>query len=395
MSGRVRYNDWTANAVVLSPQPGLGGAAAPTGREWFVASALEEALKVTACEVIDPNNQAPLGSAIQGLVERDGQVAVEVVLGYPCQQTRGALEGAIVSALKGIDGVKAVSVDIRHDIVPHAVQDGLAPLDGVGNIIAVASGKGGVGKSTVAVSLALALQQQGARVGVLDADIYGPSIPRMLGLHGRPQTAGEQRIVPMEALGLQAMSIGVLVDVDQAMIWRGPIATQALQQMLTQTQWHSLDYLILDLPPGTGDIQLTLAQKVPVAGVVTVTTPQAVAVDDVRRAVAMFNKVKVPVLGVVENMSTHICSQCGHEDAIFGAGGGERIAEEMGIALLGQGPLDATLGRAIDGGEALAVSQPDHPVSTRFGEIACRVGAQLATQSQNRTVRMPKIKIVE
>jgi len=360
-----------------------------------VSGSVDKELKAKASAVIDPNNQAPLGSAVRDLVERDGRVALDVVLGYPCQQTRAPLEAAIRSTLMADERVQAVSVEISHAIVPHAVQDGLAPLDGVGNIIAVASGKGGVGKSTVAVSLALALQAQGARVGILDADIYGPSIPRMLGLSGRPQTAGEQRIVPMEALGLQAMSIGVLVEVDQAMIWRGPIATQALQQMLNQTQWQGLDYLILDLPPGTGDIQLTLAQKVPVAGVVTVTTPQAVAIDDVRRAVAMFGKVKVPVLGVVENMSTHICSQCGHEDAIFGSGGGERIAEEMNIPLLGQVPLDAQLGRTIDGGQALMVAQPDHPVSHRLGEIACRVAARLAMQSQNRTVRMPKIKIVE
>jgi len=355
----------------------------------------QQQLKALASAVTDPNLGAPLGDAVRALAVRDGKVAIELVLGYAAKQGMAAIEQELTEALCAVDGIHAVSVDIRSEIVQHAVQGGLAPLEGVRNIIAVASGKGGVGKSTVAVNLALALQNEGARVGLLDADIYGPSVPRMLGLSGSPKTQGQSQILPMEALGLQVMSIGVLVETNQAMIWRGPMATQALQQMLNQTQWSGLDYLVLDLPPGTGDIQLTLSQRVPVAGVVTVTTPQAVALDDVRRAVAMFNKVKIPILGVVENMSTYICRHCGEEEAIFGQGGGEQIAEETGINLLGQVPLNAQLGRTTDEGRSLIQEAPDHPVSVRFGEIARRVGAQLAQQSRNRQVRMPKIKIVE
>ncbi len=356
---------------------------------------IQQRLKARAAAAIDPHLGEPFGEAVRALVVREGKVAIEVVLGYAAKHGVSAIEQALNEALCGVDGIEAVSVDIRSEIVQHAVQGGLAPLEGVRNIIAVASGKGGVGKSTVAVNLALALQQEGARVGLLDADIYGPSIPRMLGLAGPPETPAKNQILPMEVLGLQVMSIGVLVDTNQAMIWRGPMATQALQQMLNQTLWSGLDYLILDLPPGTGDIQLTLSQRVPVAGVVTVTTPQAVALDDVRRAVAMFNKVKIPILGVVENMSTYICRHCGEEEAIFGTGGGQQIAQETGIGLLGQVPLNAQLGRSTDTGESLITKEPDHPVSIRFGEIARRVGAQLAKQSRNRQVRMPKIKIVE
>lgn len=356
---------------------------------------IQQRLKALASAVTDPNLGEPLGEAVRALVVRDGKVAIELVLGYAAKQGAGIIEQALRVSLCAVEGIHAVSVDVRSEIVQHAVQGGLAPLEGVRNIIAVASGKGGVGKSTVAVNLALALQQEGARVGLLDADIYGPSIPRMLALSGPPKTRAQNQILPMEALGLQVMSIGVLVDTNQAMIWRGPMATQALQQMLNQTQWSGLDYLILDLPPGTGDIQLTLSQRVPVAGVVTVTTPQAVALDDVRRAVAMFNKVKIPILGVVENMSTYICRHCGEEEAIFGAGGGRQIAEEMEINLLGQVPLNAQLGRSTDQGQSLILEEPEHPVSVRFGEIARRVGAQLAKQSRNRQVRMPKIKIVE
>ena len=352
-------------------------------------------LKDLAASVPDPNTGERLGESVCALVHKDGRVALEVVLGYPAQRSMDLIERSLIEALQAHALVDAVSVDIRSEIVQHAVQDGLAPLMGVKNIIAVASGKGGVGKSTVAVGLALALQQEGARVGILDADIYGPSLPRMLGLTGKPEVPGENQILPMEAMGLQAMSIGVLVDTNQAMIWRGPMATQALQQMLNQTQWQGLDYLILDLPPGTGDVQLTLAQRVPVAGVVTVTTPQAVALDDVRRAVAMFNKVNIPILGVVENMSTYICPHCGEEEAIFGEGGGRQIADEMNLQLLGQVPLNPHLGRGTDRGTSLLVEEPENPVSQRFGEIARRAVAQLAKQARNRQVRMPRIKIVE
>lgn len=354
-----------------------------------------ENIRALAQETINPHTNAPFGRNIRGVAVVDGRVAVDVVTGYPVDRHRQDLIGALETTLLGTDGVSAVTVEVSQQIASHEVQGGLAPLEGVKNIIAVASGKGGVGKSTVAVNLAFALQAQGASVGLLDADIYGPSLPRMLGLTGPPKTPTENVIEPISIEGVQAMSIGVLVDTNQAMIWRGPMATQALQQMLSQTAWHDLDYLILDLPPGTGDIQLTLAQRIPVSGVVTVTTPQAVAVDDVRRAVAMFNKVNIPILGVIENMSTFVCPCCQEETAIFGEGGGQQIASEMALDLLGQIPLNTTLGRSTDTGASLVQSEPESVVGQRFMEVATKVAARLAEQQHNRQVRMPKIKIVE
>jgi ATP-binding protein involved in chromosome partitioning len=353
-------------------------------------------LKAIVAAVHDPHTGQGLGEAVRGLAVEDGKVAVDIVLGYPASGWREGLIAVVTAALKGQDAVTAVTVDVGWEIPRHAVQNGLTPLEGVGNIIAVASGKGGVGKSTVAANLALALQAEGAKVGVLDADVYGPSQPRMLGLDAEQlQTTENRRILPLEAHGLQAMSIGVLVQADQAMIWRGPMATQALQQMVAETLWQDLDYLIVDLPPGTGDIQLTLAQRIPVAGAITVTTPQEVAVDDVRRAVAMFNKVRIPTLGVIENMSTHICTNCGHEEDVFGTGGGERIARETGLAFLGQIPLDAGLGRSTDQGNPIVAADPQHPVALRFREIARKAAARLSLQGRNQAIKMPKIRIVE
>ena len=352
-------------------------------------------LKELIRSIEDPHTGRPLNDAVRGLAVHDDRVAVDICLAYPAAGWRDRLVELIRGRLRAIDGIDAVTVDVDWQIPQHTVQGGLEPLAGVRNVIAVASGKGGVGKSTVSANLALALQAEGASVGVLDADVYGPSIPRMLGLSGRPETTDDRRILPMPAHGLQAMSIGVLVETDQAMIWRGPMATQALQQMVSETKWQDLDYLIIDLPPGTGDIQLTLAQRIPVSGAVCVTTPQEVSVDDVRRAVAMFLKVKVPVLGVIENMSTHICSSCGHEDAVFGSGGGERIAAESGVPLLGQVPLESGVGRSTDEGNPIVVADPDHPVAQRFREIARTVAGRLATQSRETKVKMPKIKIVD
>ncbi len=354
-----------------------------------------EVLKTIVRALPDPHTGEPLGDAVRGLALSGDRAAVDIMLGYPAASWRKDLTRDIESALTGQAGLARVTVDIDWQIVQHAVQHGLAPLDGVRNIIAVASGKGGVGKSTITANLALALAAEGARVGVLDADIYGPSQPRMLGLDGRPRTAENRRILPLEAHGLQAMSIGVLVEADQAMIWRGPMATQALQQMVNETLWQDLDYLVFDLPPGTGDVQLTLAQRIPVAGALAVTTPQAVALDDVRRAVAMFGKVRIPVLGILENMSTHLCSNCGFEEAMFGSGGGEAIAAECGLPLLGQIPLNAGLGRSTDEGRPLVIDQPEHPVSQRFREVARQVAGRLAVQSRNTRVRMPKIVISE
>lgn len=343
----------------------------------------------------DPNSGAPLGDAVRGLAIRGTGVAVDLVLGYPARGSSERLVQRVQRCLEAFEGVEAVSVDLSTRIATHAVQGGLKPLDGVRNVIAVASGKGGVGKSTVAANLALALAAEGARVGVLDADIYGPSQPRMLGLEGKPGTTENRRILPMEAHGIQAMSIGVLVAVDQAMIWRGPMATQALQQMVAETLWDDLDYLIIDLPPGTGDVQLTLAQRIPVAASVVVTTPQDVALDDVRRAVAMFRKVNVPVLGVIENMSTHVCSNCGHEEAMFGEGGGARIADETGLPLIGQLPLEPALGRSTDRGAPLVASEPESATALRFREIARITAARLARQAASTSIRMPKISITD
>ncbi|MEM7053278.1 MAG: iron-sulfur cluster carrier protein ApbC [Pseudomonadota bacterium] len=354
---------------------------------------LADRLKQELGQIDDPNSGAPLGDAVRAVAVSDSKVAVDIQLGYPADGWRDHLRSIIEQRLNSFDEVDQVTVEVNHRIDAHAVQNGLTPIEGVKNIIAVASGKGGVGKSTVAVNLALALQAEGANVGMLDADIYGPSQPRMLGLSGRPQTTENRRILPMLAHGIQAMSIGVLVETDQAMIWRGPMATQALQQMLNETLWQDLDYLIIDLPPGTGDVQLTLAQRIPVAGSVIVTTPQEIALDDVRRAVAMFRKVKVPVLGVVENMSTHICSNCGHEEAVFGQGGGERIAAETGMTLLGQVPLESSIGRSTDRGTPSVAVDADSAVSMRFRQIARTVGARLAREQLNTKIRMPKITI--
>ena len=355
----------------------------------------QDRLKSLLAAVEDPHTGRPLGEAVRGVAVADRRAAVDIRLGYPAAGWQEALASLVSERLKADGEIDAVTVDIDWQIAQHAVQGGLDPIEGVRNVIAVASGKGGVGKSTVSANLALALAAEGARVGVLDADIYGPSQPRMLGLSGGPETTDQKRILPMRAHGLQVMSIGVLVDTDQAMIWRGPMATQALQQMVGETLWQDLDYLVVDLPPGTGDIQLTLAQRIPVAGAVTVTTPQAVAVDDVRRAVSMFSKVKVPVLGVIENMSTHICSSCGHEDHVFGQGGGENIAREAGLANLGQLPLESEVGRMTDAGTPIVVAQPEHPAALRFREIARRVAGRLSTQSRESKVRMPKIKITD
>jgi ATP-binding protein involved in chromosome partitioning len=278
----------------------------------------------------------------------------------------------------------------------HAVQQGLKPLPGVGNLIAVASGKGGVGKSTVASNLALGLAREGARVGILDADIYGPSQPRILGLLGeRPESADGKTIAPLRAHGIVAMSIGFLVDEKQPMAWRGPMVTSALNQLLTQTLWGELDYLFIDMPPGTGDIQLTLAQRVPVSGAVIVTTPQDIALADARKGLEMFRKVNVPVLGVIENMGVHICDHCGHEESIFGADGGARLAADYGLPLLGRLPLQREIREHTDGGAPTVVADPDSPAALRFIEVAGRTAGALAATSKDFSRLFPKITIEE
>jgi ATP-binding protein involved in chromosome partitioning len=289
--------------------------------------------------------------------------------------------------------VSDATVNISSKIATHAVQRGVKPLEGVKNMIAVASGKGGVGKSTVAANLALALSAEGANVGVLDADIYGPSQPRMLGVKAKPQSKDGRSLEPIRSYELQAMSIGFLIEEETPMIWRGPMVTQALEQLLKDTRWDQVDYLVIDLPPGTGDIQLTLAQKVPVSGAIIVTTPQDIALLDARKGLKMFEKVDVPVLGIIENMSTHICSKCGHEEHIFGEGGGQRMAEQYNVDLLGSIPLDVRIREETDTGRPTVVADPDGRIGLIFRDIARRVAAKLSLRKKDYSAAFPSIVI--
>jgi ATP-binding protein involved in chromosome partitioning len=329
---------------------------------------------------VEPCLGMPLdeAKAVKSVRYDGGQLVVEVELGFALARGAAALAAEIAARLAAsAAGPAKVSVGWR--IQPQAVQGGLKPLPGISNVVAVASGKGGVGKSTTAVNLALALALDGARVGLLDADIYGPSQPRMMGLQGRhPDSRDGRRIEPLEAYGVKVMSIGFLIEEEQPMVWRGPMVTQALTQLLSDTNWGDLDYLVVDMPPGTGDIQLTLAQRVPVSGAVVVTTPQDIALLDARKGLKMFQKVSVPVLGIVENMSTHVCSKCGHEEPIFGSGGGRRMAEQYGVSLLGQLPLDIRIREETDGGRPTVVADPDGPVGRAYLDMARRTAARLS-----------------
>ncbi len=332
------------------------------------------------------------GGFVKGIGVDADRVAVDLRLGYPADGLLERTGRRVKEALEADQRISNAAVNLAWKVAPHRVQGELKPLQSIRNIIAVASGKGGVGKSTTAVNLALALAADGARAGILDADIYGPSIPRMLGASGQPETDGK-RIIPRSAHGLQLMSIGFLVDEETPMIWRGPMVTSALQQLLSETAWDDLDYLVVDLPPGTGDIQLTLAQKVPVAGAVIVTTPQDIALLDARKALQMFRKVEVPVLGVVENMSTHICSQCGHEEAIFGSGGGTGMAADYDIPLLGQLPLAMDIRASLDAGQPTVAAQPDSPIARDYLEFARHTSGRLSQKPRNLKVEMPQILV--
>jgi len=306
-------------------------------------------------------------------------IRLELAPGFPAARYRDELAALLGEHLRAALGAAVrVELALEADIAPAAVQGGLARLKQIRNIVAVASGKGGVGKSTTAVNLALALAQEGARVGVLDADIYGPSQPRMLGVSGRPVSHDGKTMEPLQAHGVKVMSIGFLVDEDQPMIWRGPMVTQALTQLLNETNWGELDSLIVDMPPGTGDTQLTLSQRVPLAGAVIVTTPQDIALLDARRGLQMFRRVSVSVLGMVENMSTHICSNCGHEEHIFGAGGGARMADQYDVRLLGSLPLDIRIREETDGGRPTVVAAPDSRIARDYRAIARAMAAQLS-----------------
>jgi len=352
---------------------------------------VETALKA----YVDPYLEKDLVSAhaVKDIQVDGGKVTVQVELGFPNAGYRGQLAADVEAQINGIDGVEAVAVEVNTKVTSHAVQKGLKPIKGIKNIIAVASGKGGVGKSTTAVNLALALTAEGAKVGILDADIYGPSQPRMLGVHAKPESPDGKSLNPIVSHGLEAMSIGFLIDEETPMIWRGPMVTQALEQLLNDTNWSDLDYLVVDLPPGTGDTQLTLAQKVPVSGAVIVTTPQDIALLDARKGLKMFQKVEVPVLGVIENMSIHICSNCGHEEHIFGEGGGKRMAEQYGATLLGELPLDIRIREEADSGKPTVVVEPDSRISEIYREIARRVAAKLSIQAKDYAAKFPSIVI--
>jgi ATP-binding protein involved in chromosome partitioning len=320
-------------------------------------------------------------------------VSLEVVLGYPARSVIEGIRRELTDRIGKIAGVGKVSVDVQVKIVAHAVQRGLKLLGGVKNVIAVASGKGGVGKSTTAVNLALALAAEGAKVGILDADIYGPSQQVMMGLSGKPMSPDGKTIEPMVNYGVQAMSIGLLIDVDTPMVWRGPMVTQALEQLLRDTQWKDLDYLVVDLPPGTGDIQLTLSQKVPVTGAVIVTTPQDIALIDARKGLKMFEKVGVPILGLVENMSVHICSNCGHEEHVFGEGGAAKMSKDYKVDVVGSLPLDIKIREHADSGKPTVVAEPDSRSAQIYREIARKVAARVAELAKDHSAAFPKIVI--
>ena len=355
----------------------------------------EDHIRTLLARVTDPHTGAdPVASGqVRGIGIDGDKVAVELVLGYPAASWHGALAEMVEGVLRADPAIAGASVSVSSRVQAHQVQKSLTPLPGVKNIIAVASGKGGVGKSTTAVNLALALSAEGASVGILDADIHGPSIPRMLGLAGRPDTVDEKRLVPMRAHGVQAMSIGFLIDEDTPMIWRGPMTTQALQQLLTETAWQDLDYLVIDLPPGTGDIQLTLCQRVPVSGAVVVTTPQDIALLDARRGLRMFEKVEVPVLGIVENMAIHVCSNCGHAEHIFGSGGGGRMSEQYGVPLLGSLPLDIGIREQTDGGAPTVASAPDSAIAAAYRDIARKAAGRLSQRARNKAIAFPNLVV--
>ena len=344
---------------------------------------------------IDPNHGIDLVTAksVKAIIIDDVNVSVKLELGYPAKTYIEELKAEVEQLLKTLEGIGKVSVEISVRIISHAVQQALKPQPNVKNIIAVASGKGGVGKSTTAVNLALALAAEGAKVGILDADIYGPSIPTMLGLSGYPESIDNKTMIPKVAYGLQTMSIGYLIDADQPMIWRGPMATNTLQQLLRDTNWVDIDYLIIDLPPGTGDIQLTLAQQIPVSGAIIVTTPQDIALIDAQRGLGMFAKVNVPVLGIVENMSMHICSSCGHAEPIFGEGGGEAMAKKNKVDFLGSLPLDINIRKYADSGKPTVVAEPDGRAAHIYKEIARKTAARLALKTKDFSTRFPNIVV--
>jgi len=345
--------------------------------------------------VIDPNTGKDLvaGKSARNIRIDDDSVSVDVELGYPARSQIDPIRRAVIAALRGLPGVANVSANVYQRIIAHAVQRGVKLMPNVKNIIAVASGKGGVGKSTTAVNLALGLAADGAAVGLLDAEIYGPSQPTMLGISGGPETRDNKTLEPMEGHGIQASSIGFLIDTDTPMVWRGPMVTQALEQLLRDTNWRDLDYLVVDMPPGTGDIHLTLSQKIPVTGAVIVTTPQDIALLDARKGLKMFEKVGVPILGIVENMAIHVCSSCGHSEHIFGQGGGERMATDYGVDYLGGLPLDIRIREQTDAGQPTVVAEPDGALAAQYRAIARTVAVKIAEKARDMSSKFPSIVV--
>jgi len=355
-----------------------------------------EAVQAALKDLIDPNTRKDYVSskALRNLKVEGGAVSFDIELGYPAKSQVEPIRAAVEAAVKALPGVERVVANVYCKIVAHAVQRGVKLMPGVKNIIAVASGKGGVGKSTTAANLALALSQEGASVGILDADIYGPSQPQMLGIpDGQPVSVDGQSMEPLLAHGLQVMSVGFLVDVETPMVWRGPMVVQALDQLLNQTHWENLDYLIVDLPPGTGDTQLSLSQKVPVTGAVIVTTPQDIALIDARKGLKMFEKVGIPILGIVENMSIHICSSCGHEEHIFGSGGGEKMCADYGMELLGSLPLELAIREMADSGKPTVVGAPESRAAEIYRAIARRIAVKVAEKAKDMSSRFPNIVV--
>jgi ATP-binding protein involved in chromosome partitioning len=348
---------------------------------------------LTLC--IDPNTGRDFISSksAKNIQITNNDVSVDIVLGYPAKSVLTSVKHLVENHLKTIEGIGNITVNIGSRIVAHKTQQGVTLLPNVKNIIAVASGKGGVGKSTTSVNLALALAAEGATVGLLDADIYGPSQPQMLGISGRPESLDGKSMEPMQAHGIQTMSIGFLVDTDTPMVWRGPMVTGALEQLLRDTKWKDLDYLVIDLPPGTGDIQLTLAQKIPVTGAIIVTTPQDIALLDARKGLKMFEKVGIPILGIVENMSTHICSNCGHEEHIFGSGGGALMCKDYNVDLLGSLPLDISIRQQADSGKPTVVADPDSAIANTYKEIARAAAIKIANAALDHSGKFPNIVI--
>ncbi|WP_410498719.1 iron-sulfur cluster carrier protein ApbC [Chitinibacter sp. S2-10] len=374
----------------------LGRKAAADSTGNLIVSDMQQGIEYVLATLIDPDTDKDYWSSknIKNLQFADGAVSLDLVLGYPARSQFAARQTQVETALAAVDGVKSVTVRVSSQIVAHSVARGIPLQQGIKNIIAVASGKGGVGKSTTSANLALALAAEGAKVGLLDADIYGPSQPMMMGVADQhPESIDNKYIKPIEKYGVLNMSIGFLIDPEQPMVWRGPMVTQALTQLLNDTLWGELDYLVIDLPPGTGDIQLTLSQKVPVTGAVIVTTPQDIALLDARKGLKMFEKVGVPILGIVENMSMHVCSNCGHIEPIFGQGGGEKMGAEYGTELIGQLPLDLSIRLNVDAGKPSVVADPDGEIAAIYKAIARKVAVKVAAKAQDFSSKFPKIVI--